>query len=220
MDAKLKKIIIIVLACFFVLFIFLFLLTSCKKKYSPQDLELKIVNKAKDYYSINTEELPDEGGIVSLTLSDLVSKGIIDELEDILDKDTTCSGSLTIENNNDYYMYSPILDCTVGTETYSSTNLKEALIENVVTSGNGLYKIGNDYFFRGDIVDNRIILDGILWRITKINQDGSIRLIEEKKRESVIWDDRYNIDRESETGINDYYSNNLKSSIKLYKNTI
>lgn len=214
MDEKLKKIIMIVLVGFFLLFLFLFLLTSCKKKYDPKDLELKIADSAKSYFSIHTDELPSEGGIYTLTLEDLVTKGIIKELDKILEKGTTCSGTLTIENNNDYYMYSPSLSCTTSYENYITENLNEVLLSNVVTSGNGLYNLGTKYYFRGDTVDNRLIFDGILWRIIGINEDGTIRIIEENKRDSVMWDDRYNTEKSTSNGINDFIQNNINSRIK------
>lgn len=213
MDEKLKKIIYIVLGCFVILFLFLFMMSSCSKKLTPEKLELEIVENAKKYYSTHKEELPSKNSGTTLALGDLVNKGIIKKLEKILDKNTTCAGTLTVENNNDYYMYSPSLSCTSPNETYVTENLKEILLENVVTSGNGLYKIGNSYYFRGDDVDNYLIFDGLLWRITKINSDNSIRLIEVNRRDPIVWDDRYNSIMDSVSGINDFQTNGLKSRI-------
>lgn len=214
MDEKLKKIIFIVLGCFVILFLFLFIMSSCSKKYTPEKLESVIISKAENYYSVHKDELPSKGGVTTISLADLVNKGIIKELNKLLDKNTTCSGTLTIENNNDYYMYSPSLSCTMSNDTYVSNNLRETLLENVVTSGNGLYVVGDSYYFRGDKVDNYLILDGLLWRITKINNDNSIRLIEADRRDPVVWDDRYNSDTLASTGINHYYNNDLNSRIK------
>lgn len=214
MDEKLKKIIFIVLGCFVILFLFLFMMSSCSSKYEPSKLELVIVDKAKSYYSVHKDELPSKGGVTTISLADLVNKGIIKELDKLLDKDTTCSGTLTIENNNDYYMYSPSLSCTMPNDSYISGNLREILLENVVTSGTGLYVVGDSHYFRGDKVNNYLILDGILWRITKINNDNTIRLIEADRRDPVVWDDRYNADTLATTGINNFYNNDLNSRIK------
>jgi len=214
MDEKLKKIGIIVIGCFLILFLFLFLLSSCGKKLDPKSLELEIVSKAKSYYNIHTEELPSENSGMKLSLDDLVTKGIIKSLDKLLDKNTICSGNLSIENNNNYFMYSPSLTCTSSNDTYESENLKEKLLSNVVTSGNGLYNLGAKYYFRGDNVDNKLIFDGIMWRIVGINEDGSIRIIEENKRTSVVWDDRFNADRNSSSGINNFIHNGINSRIK------
>lgn len=220
MDEKLKKIIIIVLGCFIILFLFLFMMSSCSKKITPQSLETKIVENAKNYYKLHKEELPGKNVVTTISLGDLVNKGIIKELDKLLDKDTNCAGTLTIENNNDYYMYSPNLSCTSTNSTYITENLKDKLLENIVTSGNGLYKIGNSYYYRGDNLDNYIIFDGLLWRITKINSDNTIRLIEANRREPVVWDDRYNEDTKASTGINNYSYNNLNSRIIEHLNDI
>ena len=153
-------------------------------------------------------------------MADLYNKGIIDSIDKLVDKNTNCSGYLTIENNNNYYMYSPQITCTSLNDTYETNNLKEILLENIVTSGNGLYSIGDSYYFRGDKVNNYIVFDGLLWQITKINNDGSIRLIEAGKRESVVWDDRYNSEIGSTTGINNYIYDNISSRIKDYLDDI
>lgn len=220
MDEKLKKIIFIVLGCFVILFLFLFMMSSCSSKYEPSKLELLIVDKAKNYYSVHKEELPSKGGVTTISIADLVNKGIIKSLDKLLDKNTNCSGTLTIENNNDYYMYSPSLSCTMLNDTYISGNLREILLENVVTSGNGLYVVGDSHYFRGDKVNNYLVFDGILWRITKINNDNSIRLIEAGRRDPVVWDDRYNAITLATTGINNFYDNNLNSRIKDELETI
>lgn len=213
MDEKLKKIIFIVLGCFVILFLFLFIMSSCSKKLTPEKLESEIVDSAKDYYYVHKDELPSKNMGITLSLADLSNKGIIKEVDKLLDKDITCSGVLTIENNNDYYMYSPSLSCTSPTNTYITHNLKDILLENVVISGNGLYNINDNYYFRGDNVDNYLVFDGILWRILRINSDNTIKLIEAGRREPIIWDDRYNEEMKSSTGINNYYANNLNSKI-------
>lgn len=214
MDEKLKKIVYIGLGVCIIIFLFLFIITSCDKKIKPKDLELKIVTNAKKYYKKHTDELPSENGILSVSLDELTEKGIIKEVSKLIDKKTTCSGSLTIENNNDYYMYSPNLTCTSEKETYQSENLKDTLLENIVNEGNGLYKIGNAYYFRGDEVDNNLIFDGIKWKITKINEDGTIRLIENVRRRNVVWDDRYNEEKRTTSGRNSYIYNGMNSRIK------
>ena len=215
MDEKLKKIIFIVLGAFVVLFLFLFLISSCSsKKYSYVDLESNIVKKAERYYKSHESELPEINTVLSLSLEDLSSKGIIDNVSKMVDKDTNCSGYLSIENNNNHYMYSPQLTCTNQNETYQSENLKETLINNVVTSGNGIYEYNGAYVFRGDKVDNYIMFDGLLWRIVRVNTDGSIRLIEAGRRNPVAWDNRYNTDAKATTGYNNYVTEGINCRIK------
>ena len=216
MDEKLKRIIYMVLGGFILFFLFLFIISSCsKKKMDPSDLEQEIVKRAKYYYKNNSSELPGSNTVITLSLNDLVNKGIISEISNLLDSGTNCSGQLTIENNNNYYMYSPKIVCTLSNgNNYQTNNLKDLLLENVVDTGNGLYKIGNAYYFRGDTINNYILLDGLLWRIVKINEDNTIRIIEAERREPVVWDDRYNTEMGTTTGINNYVLDNINSRIK------
>ena len=154
MNEKLKRIIYVVLGCFVLFFVVILLISSCGKKLKPDGLEKKIIERSKNYYSTHKDELPKENTSLTLSLDDLVNKKIIKKLDRLLDKNTTCTGMLTIENNNNYYMYSPNINCNTGNDIYNTLNLKETLLENVVTSGNGLYSIGDSYFFRGDNLNN------------------------------------------------------------------
>lgn len=214
MDEKLKKIILIVLGCFVILFFFLFLMSSCSKKISPSTLQTRMVEKAKSYYKIRKEELPGTNSSVTLSIGDLVNKGIIDELDKLLEDGTTCSGSLTIENNNNYYMYSPKLNCSSQTTSYKTEYLKDLVMKDLVTSGNGLYNLNGEHYYRGDKLNNYVVFDGILWRVLKLNNDNTIKLIEVKRRDPIVWDDRYNEDTRSSTGLNNYFLNDLGSRIK------
>lgn len=211
MNEKLKKIIYIVLGAFILLFLILFLVSSCSnKKDSLDTIESNVTTNTKNYYKNHKDELPKENTVLSLSLQSLIDKGIIKEFK----KNVSCTGTMYIENNNDYYMYSPSIECKSDEKEFSTSNLKDTLLEKTVTSGNGLYNINGSYYFRGDKVDNYIIFDGKLWRIIKINSDNSIRLIEAGRRDSIIWDDRYNSNTSSSNGINDYIHNDISSRIK------
>ena len=127
-------------------------------------------------------------------------------------------------------MYVPNISCTDG---YSSTRLADHLIsqDKIVSSGNGLYATYDYYTYRGDNVDNYIIFNNQLWRIVKINSDGSIKIIETDKaikskkgskeyknsrRPSEVWDNRYNVDKNYTSGFNDYVHDDINSRIKDY----
>ena len=76
MDEKLKKIIFIVLGCFVILFLFLFMMSSCSSKYSPSKLEKEIIKNAKVYYKSHKDELPKENAVTTISLADLVNFAI------------------------------------------------------------------------------------------------------------------------------------------------
>ena len=56
-----------------------------------------------------------------------------------------------------------------------------------VTIGDGLYSIGSEYIFKGKQVNNYVMYSGILWRIVKINNDGSINLVTENIINEFMW---------------------------------
>lgn len=56
-----------------------------------------------------------------------------------------------------------------------------------VTIGDGLYSVGNEYIFKGKNVNNYVMYSGILWRIVKINNDGSINLVTDNNVNEFMW---------------------------------
>lgn len=223
---KLKKPMIIACGGFVILFIFMFIMSSCKKKdYTTEEFSSYLLDKAKSYYSNHKDALPQtDTGKTSLNITTLV-----EDQEDYIG-DTTCNGSIDVINNNGYYMYAPNINCSDG---YSSTKLSTHLISSLdtVTSGNGLYANYDYYIFRGDNVDNYVIFNDQLWRILRINSDGSIKIIEtdyivkskkgnlelkSSKRPSQVWDNRYNVDKGSTSGYNDFIHDGINSRIKDY----
>lgn len=47
----------------------------------------------------------------------------------------------------------------------------------IVYEGEGLYMVNSDYIFKGDVKSNYISYSDKLWRIMKINGDGSVKLV-------------------------------------------
>lgn len=69
-----------------------------------------------------------------------------------------------------------------GSSLKANLNLASAIINKnqIVNSGNGLYFEDNNYIFKGTVDNNYLYYSGILWRIVKINQDQSIKIISEE----------------------------------------
>ncbi len=200
-----------ILGIFILLIIFVLIIASCsaKKTYTYKELENKMVELAKKKY--NKDALPKKGASTTIKLQQFVDDGSLKNISDIVENNSVCSGYVTIVNNNDNYLYLPYLNCA---NDYKTTTLYETLTENVTTKGNGLYKVGNEYIFKGEIVNNYLELNGIKFRIIKVNEDGTIKAIDTTKRNNVVWDDHYNIDKNSNTGLNDYIYNDINSRIK------
>ena len=81
----------------------------------------------------------------------------------------------TTVNNVDKYSRSANYNTITKADKYNSTST------SVLTSESGVYKTedddGESYYFRGKIDNNYVSFANNLWRIVRINGDGSIRLI-------------------------------------------
>ena len=216
-ENPLIKKLIIGTGIFLLIIIFLMMFVSCTskgKKYSYEEIEKILVQKTKQGYS-KSNNLPDVNQKMEISINDLINKKLVNSISEYTqDETTSCNAKVTIYNNNGYYLYIPNIDCG---EKYKSKTLYDTLIkDNLTESGNGLYKVNDEYVFKGDNVNNYVNLGGSLYRVISINDDGTIRIIEDKKTGSNVtaWDDRYNTERKTNSGINNYYANGLSSRLR------
>lgn len=223
-DNPVAKKAIMGLGIFILVILIIILIAACSggKKYTYEEFEAKLIYEAQRYYDAHKDRLPSKDkDTTSLSIQTLIDNKQIRDTTEMTKNKVSCRGSVEVTNNNGYYLYTPMLDCG---SNYKSSLLKDELVkdENIVTSGNGLYKTSDGYIFKGDMVNNNLIFNDISYRIMGIDNDGVIKVIDTTKRESVVWDDRYNTEKASAMGINDYFTNNLNSRIKdtlekLYK---
>ena len=194
--------------------------TNKSKKYTYTKIENLMVSKVKTKYS-NSNLLPSKGNKLEVNINTLVEEGLMKSINEYTkDEETSCTGKVTIYNNNDSYLYIPNINCG---DKYKTKNLHDTIIsDNLVTTGNGLYQINDEYVFKGDNINNYISINKVIFRIISINEDGTIRIIEEKKKSENMtpWDDRYNIEKNANYGINNYYQNGLSSRIRDKFNSI
>ena len=179
-----------------------------------------MVEAAKGYYNNKKEELPkNENESVSVTTEELIKGGYLKPIEEMR-KGAQCTGNVNVYKNDDKYAYYPILNC--GTE-YKSSKLNEKIIsDNLVTSKDGIYQIGNEYIFKGENPNNNVKFDGKTWKIIKINSDGSLKLLLiSDKKDRIVWDDRYNNEVEGYYGKNDFRLSRIleKTNEEYEKNT-
>lgn len=203
------------LGIFMIVVIIIVLIASCSggKKYTYEELEATMVAKAKQYYAKDGANLPKKDkDKVELSLQTLIDGGYLKETTKITKDKVSCTGKVIVVNNNDNYLYSPYLDCG---SNYKTKYLADVITDdsNIVNTGNGLYRNGSDYIFKGDNVNNILILNEVKYMIMSVDETG-IRVVDTSRRESVSWDDRYNIEKQSSVGINDYVSNNINSRVK------
>lgn len=212
MNQKLLKTLGIVMACFVVLILIIFIISSCSKKtYTYSELEDLMISATKNHYKNNEKDLPKNNGeSIKYTLKEMIDNKEIKDLDKLLGKNTDCSGEVNIINNNGFYIYEPSLIC----KDYSTTLLVNKIKDdNLVTNGPGLHEYGSQLIFKGDNVNNYINFDGKLFRIMRINDDGTIRIIDTTGIDDVLWDYKYNPESEFSAGINDYLVDE-----KLYAN--
>lgn len=195
-----------------------------KKSFS--EIEDIMVSSAKSYYSKNKSELPGEiGSNTEIDVSTLVSREYMKSIADyVKNEDVACKAKVNVTNVNNSYRYVPILDCGkyYATETMVS-HIKDN--EEVVSEKEGLYSINEDLVFRGEKINNYVSFAGHSWRIIKISGD-KLFLIFNDKLDKQAWDDRYNTERKSNVGINDYsvsrirdYMNSLYSGNTLFSDS-
>src|SRR5574344_340780 len=210
---------------FILLIIFIMIIASCSggSNYTYENLEDKMVTLAKEYYTTNKSSLPKKNkDTVTLSLQTLINEKKIKSTDKITKNKSVCTGEIKVINNNGYYLYVPTLNCGKDYKTKTLTSIVTDS-KNIVTSGNGLYQTTNGYIYKGDNVNNYLMLNNKTYRIINITSDNNVRVVDLTKSDTIPWDDRYNIDKASDYGINNYISNSINSRIKdsietLYKN--
>lgn len=189
-------------------------------KVSYQEVE-NIMKKATiEYLNDRTEKLPKNiNDSITITENTLVNAEKMKSISELVkDENTTCTGEVIVTNINGNYRYNPILDCN---DKYQSVKFTDYIKENIsiTETGNGLYNLNNELVYRGDNVDNYLKLSEKLYRIVKI-KDDQVVLIYTDSLEQTIWDDRYNIERDDDSGINNYNVSRIKDYLaNLYEGT-
>ena len=217
MDKKILKIAAIVAGVFIFLIVILFLISACsKKKFDFYKLQDKMLASAKSYYQSKPDELPrDDGDTRTIALKKLIDAGFMEEPAKMFKDDSiSCDGSVTVTNNNGYYLYSPSLTC--GKDHRTQLLVDKMLEDSLVESGIGLYEVGDEYIYKGDVKNNFVKFAGQnkLFRIMRVNADGTYRLFEHDGIDTEVWDDKFNATKGNNVGYNDYVINNLNSDIK------
>lgn len=188
-------------------------------KLSYDALETKINKIALSYALDRPDTLPVKGEESLINYEDLVNAKKIKPLNEMLkDENASCTATIKIKNNNEHYLATTILDCN---DKYKTKTLTKTILENekIVDEGYGLYLMNNEYVYRGEDVNNYVRFNDKLWRIIKITSEGDIRLIELDRDDTYAWDDRYNSERDSDTGINNYVVSRIKDTINdIYNN--
>ncbi len=209
---------------------------ACKKK--PKDpiieknnyVEIKsiMVKAAKEYFNNeeNIDYLPLSNFEDEVDVDELVTEGYMKKLSEYVDEGVICEGSVLLRNVEEKYYYNPILDC--GDDYYDLTLAEAVMADNeYVTTGHGLYEGEKNIYFKGEVKNNYVKIDGNLWRIVDINKEtNEVKLIFDfinyeipELNSRYKWDDRYNSETTYYDGKNDFDLSRIKDTLtELAKN--
>ncbi len=189
--------------------------TSTKKGVSYSDIEDAMTDSAKRFFKDNNKYLPkSNGGTVEISAQKLINENYLSAHNTI----SSCTGKVVVQNNDDNYIYVPYLDCG---SKYKTTELyrKVTNSSNIVSSGSGLYNDNGTYIFRGDTVNNYVQIGKVIWRIVKVTNDNLVELVRDSRSDSSMtfesypWDDRLNVDKDFNSGINNFELSRIKDTL-------
>ena len=212
MDEKTKgyiKIGIIIIGLFIGLLLFMAIVKIFVGNVVSFDKIENIMVRAADQYMTKHEDKFDMNKpyeIIELNTSDLVIEGYMKDFSKYTAKDVMCNGKVLVVRNDENVSYIPKLDCG---EAYKYKELVTEITDekNIVTEQYGLYKIDGEnpyYLYKGEYPNNYVKYAGKTWRIMRINESGDIRLIYNEKLENSSWDNRYNSEKKTTSGINNF----------------
>lgn len=224
--AKIEKKNLMILGGFLLLIIIIlfggaFLYNKFFYKRSYEEIETIMLQAAKSHFDKHPNMLPGNvNESISISDNDLVAAEEMKSIAEYLkDENTTCQGKVIVTNINGDYRYVPFLDC--GNKKHQVKKFIDYITENVPTveSGNGLYSINNELVYRGDNVNNYITFSGKTYRIVKFVEEQPV-IIYTEKLETTVWDDRYSVEQQNNSGINDYTVSRIRDYLNnLYKGT-
>lgn len=192
--------------------------------YTYEEVEEKITQAVKSYYDTNPTLVPTTDGDYTIQYSTLVDGKFIKPLNEILKDGDNCTVNIVVNKSGDNIAYLPYLTCP---GTYETKELYRVIKDNspVVTEGSGLYEDENGgYYFRGEVKNNYVVFGTIsindkdnpyLWRIISIEDDNTIKIINETgKRDQYSWDNRYNEGKDATWGYNNFELSRAKEILK------
>ena len=214
-----------------VVIVVIFVVAACtSRKTSTVDsngyieMENKLQNAAIKYVKKNKGLLPKTTDKTrKIQIDTLINNNMLSEMHAEEDSNVACTGYVEIikkSEDEDIYRYTPYIKCG---KYYQTKVIAQYIKDNeeVVTTGQGLYALGDKYYFKGEYPNNNIVLGERLYRIIEITEDNNLKVISTMKTSnSYNWDDRYNSEKEDYYGINVFSKSRLKEHLDfLYENT-
>ena len=206
------------------LIIIISIIVSILTRKTPYDKVETILEKAAyKYFNDNKELLPTEEKPTAKVSDDVLTKQeYMKELKKYT-RDESCSAEVVVTYKDKDYDYQGYLTCKdFKTEVFVDKLKKD---HKIVTEGDGLYDEGEFLRFRGEYLNNYIKFGDTRYRIIKIGADNKIYITPEDMDDNdestyIYWDDRYNTEQESSSGINDYSLSRIKRSLEQVYNSL
>ena len=154
-----KKVLVIAGAIFGVLILVVVVAMIIKatsdKNLSYESIEKKLLEAAQEYVNDGEVDIPAEGTSITITDKELSKADYIKDLSEYTDD--TCSGSVTVMNNNGLSLYLTDLACKkymtqhLATKIIDDNLVTESIVDGVYQFG--LYNVENEYIFKGKKVN-------------------------------------------------------------------
>lgn len=217
-DLGKKKLLIImggIIGLVILIIIILLIYNAIFGKTSYKNIEDTVLKAAQKYYSDNSSLLPkSENEEVTTTDSALTAAGYLKNMNELTKKmkNVSCKATVIVSYAGGEYRYTPLLDCG---KDYSTKTLSSYISENVnkVYNGSGLYELNGELVYRGENPNNYVKFSDKTWRIVKI-ENGQVVMILDEKTDKVVWDDRFNTEKDRNDGINDYAVSRIYDTLK------
>ena len=214
---KLDRKFLILVACLILipllLILFLVLAQGCSnKKTGYSKYEFQMESAAKKYLT-KIDNLPTEDGqYVVVDLSTLVENSYIKSPAKALN-DSTCTGYVGVRKDNKV-VYTSVLKC----DKYRTNTLAETLKKDITTDSDGLYETNEGYVYKGLNTNNYISLGGVEYRIIGITNANAVKVYKvESENINIRWDFKYNVDTNTNVGINIYKDSYMLEQLnKIY----
>lgn len=188
-------------------------------KISYEQLEEKLEDATYKYLSENPNELPNATKpTVVVSANTLIENKYIKELKKYV-KDSSCTANVLVDYENNEYKYQAYLTCN----KFKTEKFIDVIKNNnkISQTGEGLYEMNNELVFRGQNPNNYVSFADRIWRIVKINKAGNINIIVTTEKADINdeWDDRYNTEKGSQRGINNFLLSRTFTTIKSFYDT-
>lgn len=189
------------------------------KRYDYVEIESMLVESSKSYLASHKDiKLTEEDNYYEIDATSLINEEYLKDFSK-LSRDTNCEAKVEVNLNHGEKRFTPILTC----DNYETKRFKNALLENenIVSSGDGLYKLDDVYRYKGDYVNNYFKFAKQTWRLFKMENNRLYLILADtiNDKDSVyVFDDRYNYDSESDKGLNDYDTSRIKDTLTNYYN--